>query len=221
MLVSIKHQFAFFSNPKCATTSIERYLTKHCEISINSSKYGKHTRPRNSKKLELFLLKECNMNDILKICTSRDPVETIISWYTYRCRPGLLKRRSQRFLGNTDFRTYCKAKMQIPPLKFFYREKFNKFDVHHVVPVEHIPKLEIFFNEKLKINSKIKVHNKTKSKSHQEIDIYREIAASEIKHASKSFHHGREIHGEILRHFNISQNKHLIEVNKIFGTKPS
>ena len=216
MLVSLKHQFAFFSNPKCATTSIEKYLAKHCEVSINSTKHGKHTKPRNFKELNLFLERECNVVSIKKICTARDPVDKIISWYTYRSRPKLKRIRPDRYLGNTDFRDFCRAQMRKCPLNFFYDSSKNDFDVDFVVPIQHLKSLEIFFQNTLKSNQQLSRSNTSRAKNTDKISHYKQIALEEINSASSEFINGTKIYNEILNHYNDSNANNIIEISKIF-----
>ena len=215
MLVSLKHQFAFFSNPKCATTSIENYLKDHCEISINSTKLGKHFKPKNFKKLERVLKKEFKIGDIAKICTARHPVEKIISWYTYRSRPQLKTRKPDRYLGNTDFRSFCAEKMQHSALNFFYEQKRKVYYVDYVVPIEHMPRLESFFSDTLGLNSKLPRKNTSKASPKKDILDYREIAAIELRKASKDFVKSVEKYNEILDYYNNSQHQQIINVTSI------
>ena len=215
MLVSLKHQFAFFSNPKCATTSIENYLKDHCEISITSTKLGKHLKPKNFKKLERVLKKEFKIGDITKICTARHPVEKIISWYIYRSRPQLKTRKPDRYLGNTDFRSFCAESMQHAALDFFYEQERDACYVDYVVPIEHLTRLENFFSNTLGISSKLPKRNTSKTSSKKDISEYREIAAIEFRKASKTFINSVEKYNKILECYNNSQHQQIIKITSI------
>ena len=217
MLVSLEHQFAFFSNPKCATTSIEEYISKHCEISITSTKLGKHTTPRNFKKLESFLKTECNTPFLKKICTARDPVKKIISWYTYRSRPRLKSKRPERYLGATDFRSFCRSQMQRCPLSFFYENATNDFFVDFVVPVDHLSRLETFFQNKFNLKDRFSQKNTSSAETPQlNTSQLHEIALSELNNASLEFHKGIEIYTTILEYYNKANHERIIRINKIF-----
>ena len=215
MLVSLKHQFIFFSNPKCATTSIEEYISKYCEISITSTKLGKHIKPKKFKKLESLLKKECNIDNFTKICTARHPIDKIISWYIYRSRPGLKTRKPDRYLGNTDFRNFCAEKMQHSALNFFYEQKRNVYYVDYVVPIEHLARLERFFSITFGLSSKLPRKNTSKAIPKEDISDYREIAAVELRKASKDFVKSVEKYNEILDHYNNSQHQQIINITSI------
>ena len=217
MLVSLEHQFAFFSNPKCATTSIEKYLSKYCEISLTSTKLGKHTSPIKFKQLESFLKLECNMPDLKKICTTRDPVAKIISWYTYRSRPKLKTKRPDRYLGETDFRSFCRSKMQRFPLSFYYESISDNFLVDVVVPVDHLSRLEAFFQNKFSLNHGFPKRNSSSAETPQmSTSQLHEIADSELNNASNEFRKGIEIYSTILSHYNKENHGRIISVNDIF-----
>ena len=216
MLVSLKHQFAFFSNPKCATTSIEQYLTKHCEISINSTKFGKHVKPRDFTKLSLFLESQCNITSIKKICTARHPIDKIISWYAYRSRPKLKNSRPDRYLGNINFKSFCRAQMQRNPINFFYNFTKSKFEVDFIIPIEHLKSLEIFFQKTFKDSHQFSRKNASLAKNAGEIAYYKEIALAEFNNATNKFRRGVEIYDKILNHYNDSSSSQIIKVNKIF-----
>ena len=216
MLVSLKHQFAFFSNPKCATTSIENYLKDHCEISINSTKYGKHIRPENFAGLRSFLRDQCNVTSLKTICTDRNPVDKLISWYTYRSRPRLKIKNSSRYLGDTDFRDFCRARMQKFPLKFYYNMQKSSYEVDFVVPLEHLYLLEAFFQRKFKTNDEFPRRNISRPKNSEEVLRYKEIALEETKNASSEFSLGIEMYNSILDFYNNSEKNRIVRIGKIF-----
>ena len=216
MLVSLKHQFAFFSNPKCATTSIENYLKDHCEICINSTRHGKHIRPRNFYGLNFFLQDQCNITSLKKICTTRNPVDKLISWYTYRSRLRLKNKKPYRYLGDTDFRSYCRSQMQKFPLDFYHDLDKRRFDVEFVVPIEHLSSLEAFFQKKLKTNHQFPCRNSSRPRNPEELFHFREIAAEEALHASSKFAHGIEMYNTILDYYNNSGENRIVRIDKIF-----
>ena len=123
MLISLKYNFIFFSNPKCATTSIENAIKKYREISLNSVNIGgKHISPHKFKQSWEPFLKEQYPKSISyqKICTCRHPISKMISWYDYRCRKKLLStQRKNRYLGNIPFEEWSLNEMQRRDTGFF------------------------------------------------------------------------------------------------------
>lgn len=214
MLISLKHNFVFFSNPKCATTSIENLFGKHFEIRIDSTKYGKHLRPSEFEKWTDLLAKNHNVPLLDKICTARHPVDKLISWYTYRSRPILKKKRPNRYLGDTDFREFCKAGMKKSGSLFFYNYKRNRYLVDIVVPLEHISRLTIYFNKKFKTQENLPTSNKSK-KDFRSTE-YRSIANAELPNASKAFQKSVEQYNYLTQYYTGSKTKRLINIRSIF-----
>ena len=216
MLVSLKHQFAFFSNLKYATISIDKYLAKHCEVSINSTKHGKHSKPRNFKELNLFIERESNVVSIKEICTVRDPIDKIISWYTYRSRPKLKRIRPDRYLGNTDFKDFSRAQTGKCSLNFFYNSSKGDFDIDFAVPIQHFKSLETFFQNTLKSNQELSRRNASRSKNTEDTSHYKQIALEELNSASSNFINGTKIYNKIVNYCNDLDENHTIKISKIF-----
>ena len=204
MLISLKHQFVFFSNPKCATTSIEAALKEHCEICISGTKYGKHIRPSKFSDWEKLLINQHNCGKLKKICTARHPIEKIISWYTYRSRDKLKTINPQRYLGETPFEDFCKSEMQSNGNNFFYSTKSSKFLVDIAVPIEYLGHLseylESILGQKLAIPTANKSHDKTKNHTDEYLYLGNkllETASSTFKESVLIYEHIRDTYKTI------------------------
>lgn len=197
MLISLKKKFVFFSNPKCGTTSIEAGLTPFCEISINRTRDGKHLKPSDFASWEKLLRQYHSCEELLKICTTRHPIEKLISWYTYRSRPELKRKRPERYLGNTDFSEWCHQEMKKDENEWFQSSN-DELDVDIVVPIKFIPKLESFFSKLFCKN--IKFPSKNVSPKRKDLfstsELYK-LAERELEYAHPSFHRRIKMHNQI------------------------
>ena len=187
MLISLKHQFVFFSNPKCATTSIETALKDHCQICILGTKYGKHIRPSKFADWEKLLQNQHNCGTLKKICTARHPIEKIVSWYTYRSRDRLKTINPQRYLGGTSFEDFCKSEMQYNGNKFFYSTKSSKFFVDVAVPIEYLGHLSDYLESILGQKLLIPTVNKSPESTKSHADEYLELGNKLLATASNKF----------------------------------
>ena len=145
MQISIKHGLTFLANPKCGTTSIESALKGRCEINISGTKIGKHLNAHKYLKIwEPFLKSQYPRQTFFIICTTRDPISKLISWYQYRSRSKLI--RSPKYLGNTDFKEWCESKMleSTPADHFFYDHEKDKLLVDIPVPISQFKRLDHF-----------------------------------------------------------------------------
>ena len=156
MLISIKKKFVFFSNPKCGTTSIESALSPLCEIKINGTHIGKHLRPSDFANWEQLLSQQHSCKKLLKICTTRHPIDKLVSWYMYRCRPELKIKRPNRYLGETNFAQWCRRSMKQNTEEWFMQPNAQSV-VDVVVPLKQIKKLE-GFSDTLQILISTKTH---------------------------------------------------------------
>ena len=150
MQISIKHGLTFLANPKCGTTSIESALKGRCEIDISGTKIGKHLDAQKYLRVwKPFLESQYPKRDFFIICTTRDPISKLISWYQYRSRSKLFQ--SSRYLGNTEFEEWCKSKMLSPKPAdhFFYNHEKNKLLVDIPVPISQFTRLDHFFQATL------------------------------------------------------------------------
>ena len=204
MLISLKHQFVFFSNPKCATTSIESALRAHCEICISGTKYGKHLTPSQFSDWEKILKDRHNCGKLKKICTARHPIEKIVSWYTYRSRDKLKLINPQRYLGGTPFEDFCKSQMQLNGNSFFHSTRSSKFLVDVAVPIEHLHYLSDYLGsilgKKLLINSANKSPKTTKIHADKHLELGNKLlstASKEFKESVLIYEHIRETYKNI------------------------
>ena len=150
MQISIKRGLTFLANPKCGTTSVEGAIKGRCEINISGTNIGKHLNAHKYLSTwEPFLRSQYPRQNFFVVCTTREPISKLISWYQYRSRSQLL--RSSKYLGNTNFEEWCKAKMleSKAPDHFFYCHEEDRLLVDIPVPMSQFKRLDHFFQRTL------------------------------------------------------------------------
>ena len=106
MLISKKHNFAFLSMQKCASSSIEAMLRPHSDIILPVNPF-KHTNYRNySKYIKPYLDAMAGMGDTETICLVREPVSWLDSWYRFRSRPALRDPAHENHRNSTYHLTF-------------------------------------------------------------------------------------------------------------------
>lgn len=88
MLLSFSKHFLFIANTKAASTTIERMLKRHADISINSTRLGKHMSYSQILKNFQFVFRKsgADAEEYFRFGVIREPLEWVISWYNYRHR---------------------------------------------------------------------------------------------------------------------------------------
>jgi len=191
MLISTSRGIAFLSNPKCGTTSIERALSKKCEISMTKTSHFKHMNAvKFTKTWKPFLTKKLLIDNLLIFCTTRSPSSKIISWYKYRSRTQL--KGSKKYLGSTPFRDFCSQSMQTQADKFFFDATTNRFLVDIAIPIENIRIIETFVCKEFgikqipKINTSEKPDQSSYAATMTPAD-YEQVIKEEARKASKTY----------------------------------
>ena len=143
MQISIKHGVTFLANPKCGTTTIERALRGQCEIQLSGTKIGKHI---NAHSYELswkpFLKSQFPRKNFIVVCTTREPISRLISWYKYRSRDSIHDKPN--YLGNVNFKEWCLEYTLKPSDSFYYSSKTDKYMVDLAIPISQFKNLDIY-----------------------------------------------------------------------------
>ena len=107
MQMSTKHGFAFLSNTKCASTSLESLLEGMCNINMSGHSLIKHMNAQVFNEFILpahqKLLPRCKIESF---CLMREPFGWLESWYRYRCREELKDKNNpnhRNYAGNLSF----------------------------------------------------------------------------------------------------------------------
>jgi hypothetical protein len=88
MLISNRHNFIFFANPKCASTTFEADWRRHSDLAITGTKCGKHFSPLQASKRLAFVFERIGRppEAFFRFGIIRDPIDRAISWYNYSQR---------------------------------------------------------------------------------------------------------------------------------------
>src|SRR5689334_13449694 len=98
MLLSYTKRFFFIANTKTASTTIERNLRRHADISICATRMGKHMSYAQAVRNFQFVFKKSGMpaEAYFRFGVVREPVEWVVSWYNYRHRDQLLAKPAKK-----------------------------------------------------------------------------------------------------------------------------
>jgi hypothetical protein len=124
MLISLKHRYAFFCTPKCASNSIEAMLKPHADIHLLGSPQVRHTNARQYEKHIQPYLADVSAEQttestkpIERVAIVREPVAWLHSWYRFRARSALRNADSQNSTAHVSFSEFVDAYLseQQPP----------------------------------------------------------------------------------------------------------
>lgn len=110
MKLSVSHNFAFLCNPKCGSTSIEKAIRRHCDMSFGGHPNLKHINAKAFHRHVVPLLRKAGLADRIEtFCIIREPVERVFSWYRYQMRPALKNpghRSHSKYSGAVSFEEF-------------------------------------------------------------------------------------------------------------------
>ena len=171
MLISTRKKFVFLSNYKCASTSIEGVLKKHCELILRGPKF-KHLPIDEFNKYIKPLLETRGFYNFETYCIVRDPIDYVFSWYRYRQRDDLKKSESIKYTGDVTFDQFIKEACSEDPPPMCPREnqhlfvgfKNGKFKVDNVYTLDDIRSFSKTMNDKFNIDINIPKKNMSPKK---------------------------------------------------------
>lgn len=94
--------------PKCGSTSLEAALAPY-EEAVPGGPFAKHFNVRKFRRFVQPGLAGLGFDraDYELVSLFREPIEWLASWWRYRQRPFLAKKRPERFTGETTFEEYA------------------------------------------------------------------------------------------------------------------
>ncbi|MDQ9172263.1 sulfotransferase family 2 domain-containing protein [Oxalobacteraceae bacterium R-40] len=97
MLISFSKRFLFIANTKTASTTIERNLRRHADISISATRLGKHMSYSQVLKNFKFVFRKSGAaaDEYFRFGVIREPVDWVVSWYNYRHRDQLMSNSAK------------------------------------------------------------------------------------------------------------------------------
>ena len=85
MLISVKHRYAFFCTPKCASNSVEAMLKPHADIHLLGTPQLRHTDVRQyASHIQPYLDEAAPGVAVERVAIIREPVAWLHSWYRFR-----------------------------------------------------------------------------------------------------------------------------------------
>lgn len=146
MLLSIKHNFLFLANPKCASSSVEDEWRRYSQLTIQATRLGKHlTYMQVKKHLKFaFVRAERPIGKFFRFGIVRDPVDKAVSWYNYKLRH--VKQPPPKEKAVADFElsvTEQAAKFEDKePLSFgqrgFFSDRDGSLGVDYLIPLPRL-----------------------------------------------------------------------------------
>ena len=124
MLVSIRHNFALLKMPKCASTTLQRALAKHCDIRFGGTPQLKHVPYRTYEQYVLPLIAEQFRRPIVcqPFSLFREPLSWLFSWYRFRMRSQLATAPDDatrmNYTGNITFEQFLNEHFRASPPSF-------------------------------------------------------------------------------------------------------
>ena len=174
MQISVKHGITFLANPKCGTTTIEHALRGKCEIQLSGTKIGKHINAHSyALSWKPFLKSQFPEKNFIVVCTTREPISRLISWYKYRSRASI--HNKPNYLGNVNFKKWCLQYTLKPSDSFYYSSKTGKYMVDLAIPISQFKNLDIYC-QKTFSSAAFKHFNKLE-------DLHPDSYASSVSHS--------------------------------------
>ncbi len=119
MQISLKHRFAFFCTPKCASNSIEAMLRPHIDIDLKGSPQVRHTSVRQYRRyLAPYLAGVAPGVHIETVALIREPLSWLYSWYRFRARSELRSQKHVNSTAHVNFEEFISAYLADPQPEF-------------------------------------------------------------------------------------------------------
>lgn len=172
MLISLKHDFAFLCNRKCASISIETMLRKHSDIALLGPPEFRHADYRSYSKYLAPFVSESTGSAPETICLVREPLSWLYSFFRFRSRYELLDPKNPYHQNSThgvSFEEFVCSYMQPVPPPYadvgsqfdFVRNDDNEVGVDRLFLYEDLDSFVGFMSAK--IGQKLKIRYKNAS----------------------------------------------------------
>lgn len=148
--------------PKCASSSIESALAKHCNINFSGKDRIKHINAQDFRDYILaYHTKVLGNSSILTFCLMRDPTDWLFSWYRYRQRNHLKKPDhpfAHNYTGDISFDTFVEAYLspeerpsfaRLPRQMDFLRLRNGDLGVDRIFDMNRIDLVAEFLSERI------------------------------------------------------------------------
>lgn len=161
MLISLKHNFVFLCNEKCASVSIEAMLKNHSDILLAGPPAFRHTNYRlYSRYFAPYIEETTGERNVETICLVREPLSWIYSYYRFRSRHQLRDPdhpRHDHSTGGVSFPDFIVSSMRPDPPPYarlgrqfdFVRNDRNEIGVDRLFPFERMDEFVRYMSGKI------------------------------------------------------------------------
>lgn len=192
MIINLDHKLSFICTPKCASTSIEKFMGNGERIELTGSPQMKHCDATFYKnKIKPFLTFAFPDSEFVSFALIREPISWLSSWWRYLQRPNASKYFNTNNISFNDYvLNFMKPLDQRPPgtgTRFKYPRSWIIDDdgsvvVDKVFSVDAIEVLEEFLT--LRTGSRVLLDNLNKS-INIDLSISQSLPDSTIKLVNK------------------------------------
>ena len=158
MLISVKHRYAFFCTPKCASNSVEAMLKPHADIHLLGTPQLRHTNARQyAAHIQPYLDAVAPDVAVERVAIIREPVAWLHSWYRFRARSELRNTGSDNSTAHLSFAEFVDAYLSDAPPAFaqvgtqaeFLLDAAGELGVDRLFAYDQLNELAAFFAERV------------------------------------------------------------------------
>ena len=104
MIINLDHKLSFICTPKCASTSIEKFMGNGERIELTGSPQMKHRDATFYKnKIKPFLTSAFPNSEFVSFALIREPISWLSSWWRYLQRPNASKHFNTNNISFNDY----------------------------------------------------------------------------------------------------------------------
>ena len=104
MIINLDYKLSFLCTPKCASTSIEKFMGNSERIELTGSPQMKHCDATFYKnKMKPFLTSAFPNSEFVSFALIREPISWLSSWWRYLQRPNASKRFNTNNISFNDY----------------------------------------------------------------------------------------------------------------------
>ena len=168
MQISLKHRFAFFCTPKCASNSIEAMLRPHVDVDLQGSPQVRHTNVTQYRRyLAPYLAEVAPDATVETVALVREPVSWLYSWYRFRARSELRVKKHVNSTSHVSFEEFLAAYLDEPQPEFarvgsqadFLLDENGRQGVDHLFAYENVEVLVDWFAGRIGIPMSLRAIN--------------------------------------------------------------
>jgi len=176
MLISVKHRYAFFCTPKCASNSVEAMLKPHADIHLLGTPQLRHTNARQyAAHIQPYLDQVAREAAVERVAIIREPVAWLHSWYRFRARSELRNADSDNSTAHVSFSEFVDAYLSDSPPPFaqvgtqaeFLLGANGELGVDRLFAYDQLDELAKFFSDRVGQELSLHTMNVSPSKVYQ------------------------------------------------------